>query len=137
MDPDPSTTVFVEFYAADGAGGLPGTLLCSENGLTNNGAAPSIDVTLTTPCILSGGSYWVSVMAVMPFAPNGQWAWTVNDSSNGSEFAWRDPDGLTGNPCVTWGLGITTCGIGADFPDLCFALSGTVVPVELQSFDVQ
>ena len=60
----------------------------------------------------------------MSFAESGQWFWSSNATGYGSEFFFQDPDGLVGNPCSSWGLGITDCGVGATFPDLCFGIGG-------------
>ena len=121
--PGPLDDVRVQVWSD--AGGLPDMLLCDETGA--NLLAPGPDMSLALSACAGPwppGIYWVSVMGVMPFVPSGQVAWVPNDSNNLAEFAFQDPDGLTGNPCVTWGSGITTCGIGAAFPDLCFILEG-------------
>jgi hypothetical protein len=120
-------SVTIEIYDIDGPGNFPGTLLCSETGLANAGGAndPAIDVALDGSCTLGSGSYWMSVLPVMPFGSGvpGQWFWSSNASGFGSEFVFHDPTALLGpGPCQDWGLGITTCGIGATFPDLCFGV---------------
>ena len=101
--------VTVGIYASDGPGGLPGSLVCSETGLTSGGAGATIDVWLDGSCLLSTGSYWLSVYPVMSFADFGQWFWSSNGSGHGSEFAFQDPDSLVGDTCTTWGLGNTDC----------------------------
>ena len=118
----PMGPVTIEVYDIDGPGNLPGTLLCSEVGLVSTGADSTVDVALDGSCELSSGAYWMSVLPVMSFADFGQWFWSSNETGYGSEFAFQDPDQLVGNPCVTWGLGITDCGVGSNFPDLCFGI---------------
>ena len=137
-DSGPIDGVLVQFWT-DNAG-LPGTMICEELGF-NNAPEPEMRIDLAGACLaafpLTEGTYWVSMAAIMEFAPSGQWAWNANDSTNGAEFAVQDPAGLLGGPCVSWGSGLATCGIGATFPDLCFAFEGAVVPVELTSFSVE
>ena len=120
----PLGDVTIEIYDDDGAGGLPGTLLCSEVGLVSSGVGSEVDVALDGSCSLASSTYWISVLPVMSFADFGQWFWSSNASGFGSQFAFQDPDGLLGNPCVSWGLGIDTCGVGgtSTFPDLCFGI---------------
>ena len=118
----PMGAVTYEVYDIDGPGNLPGTLLCSETGLVSTGADATIDVVLDGSCELGSGAYWMSVLPVMSFADFGQWFWSSNETGYGSEFVFQDPTGLVGNPCTTWGLGITDCGVGSNFPDLCFGI---------------
>jgi hypothetical protein len=127
-DNGPIDAVIVQIWSD--AGGLPDTMLCEEVG-ANELADPDMGLTLSGDCTakLDPGTYWLSVMAEMPFVPAGQLAWLPNDSTNGNEFAFQDPGGLTGNPCTTWGAGITDCGIGASFPDLCFVVNGVEQPI--------
>jgi len=122
----PIDTVVVQVWDKSGPGGLPGSMLCEDTG-ANETTDPDIQFTLTNCAAIEllEGYYWVSVMGNMPFVPAGQLAWVVNDSTHGSEFAFRDPNGLTGHPCTTWGLGITNCGIGVIYTDLCFRLEGS------------
>ena len=115
-------TVVIEVYDIDGPSGLPGTLLCSEVGLVSTGAGTEVNVTLDGSCELGSGAYWMSVMPNIEFATFGQWFWDSNGNGFGQEFAFRDPDGLLGNPCVDWGFAITDCGNGATFPNLCFGI---------------
>ena len=120
-------SVTIEVYDIDGPGGFPGTLLCSETGLANAGGPtdPAIDVALDESCVLGSGAYWMSVVPVMVFGGGtpGQWFQSTNATGFGSEFVFQDPDQLLGpGPCNSWGLGVTTCGINTDFPDLCFGV---------------
>jgi hypothetical protein len=118
----PMGPITFEIYDIDGPGNLPGTLICSEVGLVSGGDGATIDVTLDCNCELGSGAYWLSIYPVMSFTDFGQWFWSSNSSGYGSEFAFQDPDALVGNPCSTWGLGGTDCGVGATFPNLCFGI---------------
>lgn len=120
----PMGPVTFEIYANDGPGNLPGTLVCSEVGITSTGDLSLIDIDLDGSCELTTGTYWISVYPAMAFDEFGQWFWSSNEIGYGSEFVFQDPEGLVGNPCSTWGLGITDCGIGASYPNLCFGLGG-------------
>jgi hypothetical protein len=126
----PIAAVVVQIWSD--AAGLPDALLCQESG-ANGSVDPNTSLTLAGACAaimpLTEGTYWISIMAQMNFAPSGQYAWVPNNSTNGAQFAFQDPAGLTGNPCTTWGAGISTCGVGSSFPDMCFALDGTEEPV--------
>lgn len=124
----PISSVEVQIWSA--AGNLPATQLCAESG-TNGLADPNMALTLAGACAaimpLAEGQYFVSAMAVMPFAPSGQWAWASNNSTNGAEFAFQDPSGLVGPTCSTWGAGTTTCGVNAGAADMCFSFDGSEV----------
>jgi hypothetical protein len=118
----PLDNITFEVYDRDGPDNLPGTLLCSEVGLVSTGAGPEMNIALDGSCELGSGNYWLSVYPVMGFGSNGQWFWSSNATGFGSEWAFRDPDGLTGNPCTDWGLGQSVCGVGTTHPDLCFGI---------------
>lgn len=124
----PMGPITIEVYDIDGPGNLPGTLLCSEVGIISSGVDAEIDVVLDGSCTLTSGAYWMSVLPVMDFGTAGQWFWSSNGNGYGSEFAFQDPDALVGNPCTTWGLGITDCGVGSTFPDLCFGIGAAAGP---------
>lgn len=123
----PIDNVIVQIW--DDAGGLPGNMLCEEVGL-NEDIDPNMILTLVGDCKLelTEGTYWLSMMAQMPFAPNGQWAWLPNASANGNEYAFQDPAPLIGGPCMTWGSGSTTCGVAVGTFDLCFSLFAQPLP---------
>jgi len=122
----PMGPITFEIYDIDGPGNLPGTLICSEVGIVSEGDDATIDVLLDGSCHLNSGAYWLSIYPVMSFTDFGQWFWSSNSSGFGSEFAFQDPDALVGNPCSTWGLGVTDCGIGATFPNLCFGIGSFI-----------
>lgn len=131
-NPNNGPIVSVEVQIWSAAANLPAAQLCAESG-ANGDTDPNMSLTLAGACAgimpLAEGQYFVSVMAVMPFAPSGQLAWTPNNSTNGAEFAFQDPSSLTGNPCTTWGAGSTTCGVTTTFPDMCYTLDGSQISV--------
>jgi hypothetical protein len=126
---DVQTPTWEVYFYADSAG-LPGTEVYSATALTGVDSSGDVSVTLTSPAVLGEGAYWVSVMAYMNFVPDGQWFWNQRTITNTNPFAFRDPTGLTGNPCVDWGYGGSDCDVGS-YPDLNFRLSGTVVEPNL------
>ena len=72
--PGPAASFNVFFYTDSAT--LPGTLIATR--LANpfsNGANAMI--TLTSPVVLTAGTYWVSVQAREDFTPFGQWFWTT------------------------------------------------------------
>ncbi len=132
----PTPLVDVQFWTNSSS--LPGTLVCDFPNLSSfSDAAGSLTITLPTPCSLAAGggtAYWVSVRADMDFGVGGQWGWTERTVLSNSLSAWQNPGDGFGTGCTTWTPRIN-CGVGTD-PDLCFSISGVVVAVELQSFNV-
>ncbi|NNF57245.1 MAG: T9SS type A sorting domain-containing protein [Rhodothermaceae bacterium] len=118
----------VAIYEDDG--GLPGTEVFSEAAITNvTDTAGDVTIALTTPPTLTEGTYFVSVVAVMSFAPNNaQWFWSAQAVQTNSPYAFEDTDGLFGiAACATWQPGAATCGVGGGVePDLSFSISGAI-----------
>ncbi|MCB8945535.1 MAG: M36 family metallopeptidase [Ardenticatenaceae bacterium] len=122
----PAPTWIVEFYA-DG-GGLPGTLLSSQTGITaTTDISGIVTLDLNTPVVLPPGTYWVSVLADMAFNPgvNEQWFWRARAVQSGQPYHWQDPANLiTSVNCPTW---MPVCdGSSAPNSDALFALNGTI-----------
>lgn len=128
-DNGPIPSVDVIFYEDDS--GKPGSVIGACNYPSSpivDGTNPNISVSLPTPCELEEGHYWVSVMAAMPFTPNGQWAWSTVNFTTLDQWQFQDPDGIVGNQCVSWGDGFSDCGIGgSNALDLQFQLLGDIV----------
>jgi subtilisin-like proprotein convertase family protein len=122
----PTPAVNVYFY--QDAGGLPGTQVYSALGLVPADAAGDLTVTLTTPAVLSSGTYWVSVQAVMNYTPLGQWFWSTRSIQSNSPYVWRNPGGGFGvTACTVWAPGAGTCAVGGGVePDALFRISGTI-----------
>ena len=127
-NPDNGPIPFVNVIFYENNSGMPGNVIgaCDYPSLAPASTTdPNISVSLSTPCELTEGHYWVSVMALMPFAPNGQWAWSTVNFTTLNEWQFQDPDSLSGSPCITCGAGETDCGIGGlTAHDLQFQLFG-------------
>lgn len=132
----PAASFHVFFYA--NAGTLPGTLLCSRlaNPFTVGPSAGDAVITLTTPCVLPAGTYWVSVQARQDFNSAGQWFWQNRSVQSGNASAWQNPGGALGTGCTTWNVK-TVCIPVQVGPDQVFRLNGVIVPVELQDWSVE
>ncbi|HVT16750.1 MAG TPA: hypothetical protein VHQ90_11315 [Thermoanaerobaculia bacterium] len=105
-------------------GGAPGVLVCSSPALVPAGGlgSPNFVLTLTPPCHLGPGTYWLSVIANQNAATNGQWFWFERASSAGYPFQVQDPNGLVPT-CPSWDTA-AVCGLPAPQHDLCFSVSG-------------
>jgi hypothetical protein len=115
--PDP-TEFAVHFYT-DNAG-LPGTEVHVATGLAVVGN-PDYIITLTSPAVLSEGTYWVSAVGTIAGT---NWFWEGRSvTSNGFSTAWRNPANGYGTGCTDWGR-LETC-IGIPWPDQMFRLVGT------------
>lgn len=129
-NPDNGPIPFVNVIFYEDNSGMPGNVIgaCDYPSLLPaNTTDPNISVSLSTPCELGEGHYWVSVMTLMPSAPNGQWGWSTVNFTTLNEWQFQDPDGLIGGPCTTWGDGFTDCGVGgASALDLQFQLLGEI-----------
>jgi len=125
-----------DIYIAANAAGSPGAAICSQTGVW-----PTSDVTtgvvlfgvsehliqLNIPaCNLADGTYWVYLFTNTGFGTD-DFFWEVGnvDAANGIVgSAWA-----TENPPATWNLDAAT--------DMACQITGTIVPVELQSFDIE
>ena len=132
----PADSFHVFFY--NNSASLPGTLVCSRlaNPFIVGPTAGDAVITLTSPCALGAGTYWVSVMARQDFGPAGQWFWQNRTVQSGNPSAWQNPGGGWGTGCATWGVK-TTCIPVQVGPDQVFRLNGIIVPVDLQDFTVE
>src|SRR5437588_3285995 len=118
----PSTDFNVFFYA-DNAG-LPGTQVYSATGQSYAQVGTTFTVTLTTPAVLTEGTYWVEVQAHMPFTPNGEWGWTDRTVQSNNPAAWQNPGGGFGL-CPTWQPKLAVCIPTASGPDQVYRINGT------------
>lgn len=125
--PDAVQSLDVVFFADEG--GFPGELInrCNyTNILPEDINDPSFIINLATPCLLTPGSYWMSVRANMLFLPDGQWFWNENTVQTLSPFVWENPGNGFGTGCITFSSAQAQC--GAVFPDLTFQLMGEEQP---------
>jgi len=132
----PAAGFHVHFYA--NAGTLPGALVCDRlsNPYVNGPAAGDAVITLTSACVLTPGTYWMSVQTRQDFNPAGQWFWQNRGVGTGNPAAWQNPGGGFGVGCLTWGVR-SVCLAGNNGPDQVFRLNGVIVPVDLQDFKVE
>ena len=121
--PGPAASFTVAFF--NNSGTLPGTAVTSQSGLayTDTTGFGSPVITLSSPVVLTEGTYWVSIQARMDFTPNGEWGWEDRTVQSGSSGAWQNPGGGFG-ACPTWGPKLT-CIPTASGPDFMFRLHGT------------
>jgi hypothetical protein len=118
--PAPPDSFHVFFYADSGT--LPGTLVASRLANPYSGFFTFL-ITLTSPVMLAGGTYWVSVQAREDFSSSGEWFWDNRLVVSNSGAAWQNPGGGFGAGCPTWGRK-TTCLPTQNGPDQLFRLLG-------------
>jgi hypothetical protein len=119
----PAESFHVFFY--QDAGGLPGTLVDTRlaNPFTGD---PDFVITLTSPVILTAGTYWVSVQSRQDFGTAGQWFWHNRDVQSGSGAAWQNPGDGFATGCTTWVTKTACALLGQTAPDQVFRLNGTI-----------
>lgn len=120
---DPNSGIVFKLFEDDG--GLPGTLLYTENfpGTVDADNDGSFLLELSGGPSLSGGTkYWLSVHAILNIILAGQWYWGTASDGNGDIFAWQNPLDGFGGGCITWSP-YTNCGLSADGPDLLMDIS--------------
>src|SRR5438093_5987184 len=118
----PAASFHVFFYSDTAT--LPGALVATR--LANpyvNGA--NANITLTSPVILTPGTYWVAVQARQDDVPAGQWFWDNRLVISNSGAAWQNPANGFGTGCTTYGRK-TTCLPTQNGPDQLFRLVGTL-----------
>src|SRR4030095_1933729 len=115
------TSFAVTFYLDDGSG-LPGTQVYTASGLAVTGN-PDYVITLTTPAVLTEGTYWVSAVGTITL---GNWYWEGRSITNNTfATAWRNPLGGYGLGCTDWAR-LQDC-LGFSWPDQMFRIVGTTV----------
>src|SRR5438128_3281971 len=116
----PTPTSFAVNFYTDNGSGLPGTQVYTASGLAVTGN-PDYVITLTTPAVLSSGTYWVSAVGTITGT---NWYWEGRSvTSNGFATAWRNPGGGYGLGCTDWAR-LQDC-IGVSWPDQMFRIVGT------------
>jgi exosortase sorting signal-containing protein len=125
--PDVVQSLDVVFFADEG--GFPGEVVSKcdyKNVLPEDINDPSFIINLPRPCILTPGTYWMSVRANMLFLPDGQWFWNERTAQTLSPFVWENPGNGFGTGCITFSHAQADC--DADFPDLTFQVIGVERP---------
>jgi len=121
--PGPVDTVAVVFYAD--AAGSPGAALCSFAGVIPAAqVSGSLSILLPAPCAMPEGRAWMSVQAVAPSMPNGQWFWFEESVQRFAAAVWQNPGDGFATGCTTF-MPATSC--GASQPDFSFLLRGMVL----------
>jgi hypothetical protein len=108
------------------AAGLPGSVVytaLNQSYSTSN----NIDfvVTLSTPAVLTEGTYWVSVQSRMDYNGNDQWFWKDRSVQNNNPAAWQNPGDGFGTGCTDWNVR-TNC-LGSSGPDYVYRLVGDLI----------
>jgi hypothetical protein len=124
-----------DIYITTNSGGLPGATVCSAlavtptsdtlTGVTLFGVSEHLIVLTIPPCSLTDGTYWL---------------YLFTNTGAGDDFFWEvgNLDGTNGvlgslwatvNPPTTWNIDTDT--------DVAVHITGTIVPVELQSFGIE
>ena len=119
--PGPADSFNVFFYA--NAGGLPGAPVGTRLAQPNTSDANAV-ISLSSPVLLTAGTYWVSVQARMDLSPGGQWGVTERTVLSNGPAAWLNAGGGFGSGCTTWGVK-SSCIVGSG-PDLAFRLNGSL-----------
>jgi hypothetical protein len=114
--------------------GVPGTNVYTAAALAYT-TSNQLDfvIPLTTPAVLTEGTYWISVVARLDFSAGGEWGTTERLVQSGGISQWQNPNGGFGTGCNTWGPRPTCLALGG--PDNVFRLNGTVGPSCLYSND--
>jgi len=128
----PADSFILQIYSDNS--GVPGAApLFEQTGLTYSEMSGVFSLDLASPIQLAEGTYWISVVATMGYASNGEWGWAWNkDPQVGMEFVNQDPDGILSDPWpASWAPASGTWA-GQTQYDLCFSIDGdemTSVPV--------
>ena len=118
----PAASVNVTIWSDVGT--LPGAVVYSAPSVvptTDVGGSFVLD--LSTPAVLTAGTYWLEVQVNMDFTPFLQWFWAQDLVLRNSGCAWRNIGGGFGVGCTSWER-LSTCIPGFD-PDFLFCLLGS------------
>ncbi len=81
-------------------------------------------ITLSSPVVLSPGTYWVSIQSEPSELAHAQWFWDNRAVVSNSGAAWKNPGGGFHTGCGAW-TRKTTCVPTTNGPDQLFELIGT------------
>lgn len=96
-------------------GGLPGTLFYQSpvTNIVTTTDDTDFQINLEQPLQIQNGSYWLSVVVVMPFNGGSQWFWQYYEG--GDDYVRRDPDLLLPQDDPdTWGADWSPNGLSRD-----------------------
>ena len=132
---DPANLVILNIY--EDTAGLPGALAFTETFLGTDVDADADGVFGLSPTgadLVSGDTYWLSVVVSMDFGVSGQWFWNTASDGNGSPYVWQNPGGGFGLGCTTWTDG-ATCGLSVG-PDLTMDIGfNELVTIDCTTYD--
>lgn len=112
-------------YIYQDAGGLPGSVVYTAlNQTYTSGNNIDFVVTLTTPAVLTEGTYWISAVARMDYNGKDQWFWKDRTLQNNNPAAWQNPGDGFGSGCTAWAVR-TSC-LGSAGPDYVYRLVGDI-----------
>jgi hypothetical protein len=107
------------------AAGLPGPVVYTAlNQSYSTGNDIDFVITLSTPAVLTEGTYWVSVQSRMDYNGNDQWYWKDRSLQSNNPAAWQNPGDGFGSGCTAWAVR-TSC-LGSAGPDYVYRLIGNV-----------
>lgn len=90
--------------------------------ITSGAGSGNFNVTLPSTCVLSSGTYWVSIQVKL--ATGNQWFWFDRTVQSASRAAWRNPGGAWGFGCPNW-TAREVCWQDPSHPDQAFQLEGS------------
>jgi hypothetical protein len=127
---DPTTATYdIEIFPD--AGGVPGaSATCSYPALpgTVDPSGTSLSVSLSSPCNLAQGTYWVEMVVNLDFVVGGQMFWSDFAGGSGSNSKWQNPGDAFGTGCTSWS-DLADCGspaVGGGQTAFLFQVLGTV-----------
>ncbi len=94
-------------HSDDGSGHPGATVLCDGTGTPGTGDGSNFSLTLSTPCVLPAGTYWLDFAFANINLTNYTY-WLVNGPIVGQPAQWQNPTGGLGTVCSTWG-DFSTC----------------------------
>jgi N-acetylneuraminic acid mutarotase len=122
--PGPANSFNVFIYQDSGT--FPGTLVFSATDLSYTTADNfNFVVTLSSPAVLTAGTYWISVQCNMDFGVGGQWGWTDRTVQAFSGAAFMNPGGGFACPGGNGWVRKPDCVPTLD-PDQVYRLLGTI-----------
>src|SRR5438094_4049805 len=112
------------FFYADNAG-FPGAQVYSTTHQPVQQNGSTFTVNLSTPAVLTAGTYWVEIQANMTYGTQGEWGWSNRTVTSYNPAVWRNPGGGLGAGCLSWSRRGAICSIDPSEPDQIYRLNGT------------
>ncbi|MBI4918282.1 MAG: hypothetical protein HY825_20770 [Acidobacteria bacterium] len=135
-----TAAVSVDVSINANAAGIPGSPVagCNYPAMVPTAQGPgNLTLDLTPACNLAAGTYWVVIQVNQDYATAGQHFWSNRTVQSGLAGMWMNPGNGFATGCTTW-TAMTICGVGGGTaPDFLYSLEGNILPVELQTFNVE